>query len=172
MPPTLVMRRRPLPLICATMPPSVSVWASSSSASCASSPPKSISTPPLRVIFASYPIWANCACTYFAAFSVYPDGLSIPSSRTVFSSASCAYFSCIIDLLPGLHPRPHQKRCLWTLQGADEKGRSPPLTPFARLSWSQLHTTSACLYENLTRPSPASPPAPCASACRRTRCRA
>ena len=121
------------------MPPSVSVWASSSRASCVSSPPKSISTPPLRVIFASYPIWANCACTYFAAFSVYPDGLSIPSSRTVFSSASCAYFSCIIALLPGLRPRPHQRRCLWTLQGADEKGRSPPLDPFRAI---ELVTTA------------------------------
>ena len=32
----------------------------------------------------------------------------------------------------GRCPKPHQGRCPWTPQGADEKGRSPPLTLFLR----------------------------------------
>ena len=32
------------------------------------------------------------------------------------------------------------------LQGADEKGRSPPLDPSARLSWSHFHAPSACSF--------------------------
>ena len=30
----------------------------------------------------------------------------------------------------GRCPKPHKGRCPLTLKGADEKGRSPPLTPF------------------------------------------
>ena len=33
-----------------------------------------------------------------------------------------------------------------TPQGADEKGRSPPLDPSARLSWHLYHSSSACLF--------------------------
>ena len=44
----------------------------------------------------------------------------------------------------GRCPKPHKGRCPLNLQGADEKGRSPPLTPFARLSWSLFLTSSAC----------------------------
>ena len=45
----------------------------------------------------------------------------------------------------GRCPKPHKGRCPLTMQGADEKGRSPPLDPFARLSWLLLLTSSACL---------------------------
>ena len=43
----------------------------------------------------------------------------------------------------GRCPKPHKGRCPLTLQGADEKGRSPPLDPSARLSWSHFHAPSA-----------------------------
>ena len=33
-----------------------------------------------------------------------------------------------------------------TPQGTDEKGRSPPLDPFSRLSWSCFHAPSACSF--------------------------
>ena len=33
-----------------------------------------------------------------------------------------------------------------TPQGTDEKGRSPPLDPFSRLSWSRFHAPSACSF--------------------------
>ena len=46
----------------------------------------------------------------------------------------------------GRCPKPHKGRCPLTLQGADEKGRSPPLTPFSRLSWSHFHAPSACSF--------------------------
>ena len=46
----------------------------------------------------------------------------------------------------GRCPKPHKGRCPLTLQGADEKGRSPPLDPFARLSWSHFHAPSACSF--------------------------
>ena len=44
----------------------------------------------------------------------------------------------------GRCPKPHKGRCPLTLQGANEKGRSPPLDPSARLSWSIFLTSSAC----------------------------
>ncbi len=46
----------------------------------------------------------------------------------------------------GRCPKPHKGRCPLTLQGADEKGRSPPLDPFSRLSWSRFHAPSACSF--------------------------
>ena len=46
--------------------------------------------------------------------------------------------------LAGLQP--HKGRWPLTLQGADEKGRSPPLTPSARLGWSRFHAPSACSF--------------------------
>jgi len=46
----------------------------------------------------------------------------------------------------GRCPKPHKGRCPLTLQGADEKGRSPPLDPSARLSWSHFHAPSACSF--------------------------
>ena len=48
--------------------------------------------------------------------------------------------------LLGRCPKPHKGRCPLTLQGADEKGRSPPLDPSARLSWSRFHAPSACSF--------------------------
>ena len=49
----------------------------------------------------------------------------------------------------GRCPKPHKGRCPLTLQGADEKGRSPPLDPFSRLSWSRFHAPSACSFLGL-----------------------
>ena len=49
----------------------------------------------------------------------------------------------------GRCPKPHKGRCPLTLQGADEKGRSPPPDPFSRLSWSRFHTPSACSFLGL-----------------------
>ena len=46
----------------------------------------------------------------------------------------------------GVAPNPTRGRCPLTLQGADEKGRSPPLDPFSRLSWSHFHAPSACSF--------------------------
>jgi len=46
----------------------------------------------------------------------------------------------------GRCPKPHKRRCPLTLQGADEKGRSPPLDPFSRLSWSRFHAPFACSF--------------------------
>ena len=46
----------------------------------------------------------------------------------------------------GRCPQPHKGRCPLTLQGADEKGRSPPLDPFSRLSWSRFHAPFACSF--------------------------
>ena len=46
----------------------------------------------------------------------------------------------------GRCPEPHKGRCPLTLQGADEKGRSPPLDPFSRLSWSRFHAPFACSF--------------------------
>ena len=46
----------------------------------------------------------------------------------------------------GRCPNPHKGRCPLTLQGADEKGRSPPLDPFSRLGWSHFHAPSACSF--------------------------
>ena len=43
----------------------------------------------------------------------------------------------------GRCPKPHKGRCPLTLQGADEKGRSPPLTLFCAPAWSLFHTTNA-----------------------------
>ena len=51
----------------------------------------------------------------------------------------------------GRCPKPHKGRCPLTLQGADEKGRSPPLDPFSRLSWSRFHAPSACSFLVLRR---------------------
>ena len=50
-----------------------------------------------------------------------------------------------VELL-GRCPKPHKGRCPLTLQGADEKGRSPPLDPFSRLSWSRFHAPFACSF--------------------------
>ena len=38
----------------------------------------------------------------------------------------------------GRCPKPHKGRCPLTLQGADEKGRSPPLDPFRAIELSSL----------------------------------
>ena len=42
----------------------------------------------------------------------------------------------------GRCPKPHKGRCPLTLQGADEKGRSPPLDPFRAI---ELVTLSYCV---------------------------
>ena len=57
----------------------------------------------------------------------------------------------------GRCPKPHKGRCPLTLQGADEKGRSPPIDPFSRLGWSRFHAPSACSFFGL-RLSPCLPP--------------
>ena len=46
----------------------------------------------------------------------------------------------------GRCPKPHKGRCPLTLQGADEKGRSPPLDSFSRLSCLRFHAPSACSF--------------------------
>ena len=38
----------------------------------------------------------------------------------------------------GRCPKPHQRRRLWTPQGADEKGRSPSLDPFRAIELTSL----------------------------------
>ena len=45
----------------------------------------------------------------------------------------------------GVAPNPTRELRPLTPQGADEKGRSPPLDPSARFSWSLRHTMPACL---------------------------
>ena len=57
----------------------------------------------------------------------------------------------------GRCPKPHKGRCPLALQGADEKGRSPPLDLSARLGWSRFHASSACSFLVL-RLSPCLPP--------------
>ncbi len=49
----------------------------------------------------------------------------------------------------GRCPKPHKGRCPLPLQGADEKGRSPPPDPFSRLGWSRFHAPSACSFRGL-----------------------
>ena len=65
--------------------------------------------------------------------------------------AACTFcWACLTNWSPdqqlGRCPKPHKGRCPLTLQGADEKGRSPPLDPFSRLSWSHFHAPSACSF--------------------------
>ena len=58
----------------------------------------------------------------------------------------------------GRCPKPQQGRCPCTLQGADEKGRSPPLDPF----WApRLERVSAALWDSSVKPgSPRPSPIP------------
>ena len=76
----------------------------------------------------------------FAACAFVGDFLGIGRTRNSWGSA----------LNPTRDRRKGTKSPL-TLQGADEKGRSPPLDPSARLSWSRFHAPSACSFLVLRR---------------------
>ena len=56
--------------------------------------------------------------------------------------AACALLTFPLEWSPaerlGCCPKPHKGRCPLTLQGADEKGRSPPLDPFRAIELTSL----------------------------------
>ena len=104
MPPRGVRYSRPAAEISATMPPSVSVWASSSSASSSgASGFKHTSTPPFLVISGASPMAWYASITCSAAIQVYPVGLSMASSSTARRtqlSVNCSICSSVTMMPP------------------------------------------------------------------------
>ena len=99
MPPRAVSFSRPVSVIWVTIPPRVSVWASSSRAFASGcSGFRQTSTPPLRVRSGSRPRALSSSITRWAARSVKPVGLSMARSAQVCSTAYCTYLSISVLL--------------------------------------------------------------------------
>ena len=101
-------------------------------------------------------------------------GRSCGSAKLLAGTLRCLHLCWLLPLnwspaeQLGRCPKPHKGRCPLTLQGADEKGRSPPLDPFfaPRLERARLIVRNCCPYPksaSRTRRCPArhhAPPSP------------